>query len=121
MLKITLKITQLLLSPAILAALSLCYTGCASAQENETMKPTPAYIKLEIEDFDGLDLTGFSGSRAAKGAPPSPWKARMAWYPQWSRGGSSGWWAASVEANVAAGAMTQNTFIPQNGDYTIWV
>lgn len=115
------KISRLTLNSVTLAALSLGSVGCASAAPEETMKPTPVYIKLEVEDFAGLDLTGFSGSRAPKGAPPSPWKARMAWYPQWSRGGSSGWWAASVEASVPAGAMTQNTFIPQNGDYTIWV
>jgi len=105
-----LKTSRFLLSSVMLAAVPLSYVGCASAADEE-MKPAPVYIKLEIEDFAGL---GAEGSTA-------PWQPRMAWYPQWSRGGDSGWWGAQGPAAAATGEVTQQIDVPQDGQYSLWV
>jgi len=74
---------------------------------------TPVYIKLEVEDFGGMADYKTTGA--------GPWTPRMAWYPQWSRGGDSGWWAAQGDAKAAAGDLTQEFYVPEGGDYNLWV
>ena len=82
-----------------------------NAVPNEDLKSSPIYIKLEVEDFGGL---GAEGSTA-------PWQPRMAWYPQWSRGGDSGWWGAQGPAAAVMGEITQQITVPQDGQYSLWV
>ncbi len=77
---------------------------------NQEIKPTPIYIKLEIEDFAGV---GAQDSAA--------WQQNMSWHPQWSRGGASGWWGVKGLATAATGGITKEIYIPQNGEYSLWM
>jgi hypothetical protein len=45
----------------------------------------------------------------------------MAWYPQWSRGGDSGWWAAQGDAKAQTGDAWFDIDTPQDDTYTVWV
>lgn len=81
------------------------------ATANQEIKPTPVYIKLEVEDFANV---GAEGSASA-------WQQNMSWHPQWSRGGASGWWGVKGLAAAASGEITREIFIPQNGEYRLWM
>ena len=94
--------TALLTAGAILIAAS-----AIAAPEGEPRSATPVYIKLEVEDFGGFDK--------------KTWDARMAWWPQWSRGGDSGWWGAKGAAEASSGEVSQQFTVPAAGAYTLWV
>jgi len=96
----------------MITALALA-AAAIPAQAAPSVESTPIYIKLEVEDFSGFGKY--------KGPEAETWKPRMAWYPQWSRGGDSGWWAAAGDAKGTDAVITQQAFIPQDGDYTLWM
>src|ERR1044072_8236174 len=77
----------------------------------EAKSATPVFIKLEVEDFAGF------GDYKTK---LPQWQPRMAWWPQWSRGGDSGWWAAEGPAE-ATGEVTLDFAVPQTDLYQLWV
>jgi len=89
-----------------------CSTQSANTQAADGKAPTPVYIKLEVEDFGNM------GSYKKAGAT---WSPRMAWYPQWSRGGDSGWWAAQGDPKATSGELTMDCFVPVAGQYNLWV
>jgi hypothetical protein len=92
-----------------IALLTLALAANAFAQQT-----TPVYIKVEAED-----MAGVASYRSNK--PQDVWKPRMAWFPQWSRGGDSGWWGAYGEAAAASGEISSDVVIPVDGNYTLWV
>lgn len=92
----------------LLISVTTLSCGPAVAAKSEV----PIYLKLEVEDFGGF------GQYKLKSAA---WSHRMAWYPQWSRGGDSGWWAAQGEAIATSGEVTLDFYIPRSGEYTLWV
>jgi hypothetical protein len=69
----------------------------------------PIYLKLEAEDFAGIGEAG------------AAWQQNMAWYPHWSRGGSSGWWSVQGTAASESGEISREIFVPAEGEYTLWV
>ena len=77
---------------------------------SQTEASTPIYIKLEAEDFANI---GAENSNA-------PWQQNMSWYPQWSRGGASGWWGVKGSATAATDAITKEIYVPQDGEYFVW-
>lgn len=116
----------------VFAVLLLCFTGCANGSNyknnsssltafpnppvkftaaNQEIKPTPIYIKLEAEDFAGVGAEGSA----------SGWQQNMSWHPQWSRGGASGWWGVKGLAAAASGKITREIYIPQDGEYRLWM
>src|SRR5436190_10016443 len=109
----TARCTSLALSLAAFCLAGMWITSCSRADEAGGTS-APVYIKLECED-----MAGVASYRSNK--PQDVWKPRMAWYPQWSRGGDSGWWGASGEAAAASGEISSETFIPVDGQYTLWV
>lgn len=78
--------------------------------DKQEIKPTPVYIKLEVEDFTGVGAGGAA----------SAWQQNMSWHPQWSRGGASGWWGVKGSATAASGEITREIFVPQDGEYSLW-
>jgi hypothetical protein len=93
-----------------LAAVVCCGNGRSFAADAKSA--TPVYIKLEVEDFGGF------GDYKTKQAL---WQPRMAWWPQWSRGGDSGWWAAQGPAEAASGEVSLDFAVPQTDHYQLWV
>jgi hypothetical protein len=83
---------------------------CSRAQDASG----PVYIKVEAEDMAGVASYKVNDAKVA-------WKPRMAWYPQWSRGGDSGWWGAYGEAAAASGEISSEIFVPADGQYLVWV
>ena len=94
-----------------LLTMAVIVSCCAVPVPAEEVKSaTPVYVKLEVEDFDGFG--------AYKGK--SVWTHRMAWWPQWSRGGDSGWWAVQGEAAADKGEVSIDITVPQSGTYALW-
>jgi hypothetical protein len=87
--------------------------SCARGQD-KAGAASPVYIKVECEDMAGV-------ASYRSNDPKDAWKPRMAWFPQWSRGGDSGWWAAYGEAAAASGEIASDIVIPSDGAYTLWV
>lgn len=75
--------------------------------DKEAGAARPIYIKFEVEDFGGFDQ--------------KTWQARMPWWPQWSRGGDSGWWAAFAPTSAASERISMDFTVPQSAPYTLWV
>src|SRR5688572_24645076 len=96
------------------SVLALLLAPSRSAAQAEAKDAPPVFIKLEAEDFGGV-------AHYTVNDPNVAWKPRMAWYPQWSRGGDSGWWAAYGEAKAASGEIALEQFVPRDGTYTLWV
>jgi len=93
----------------VTATLAGIPAGLQAADEIKSAKPV--YMKLEAEDFEGFG--------AYKGK--AVWTHCMAWYPQWSRGGASGWWSAQGDAASPEGEIGLDTTIPQTDKYRLWV
>ncbi|MBI2193174.1 MAG: hypothetical protein HYU36_14435 [Planctomycetes bacterium] len=82
----------------------------AAASPGEVKSASPVYLKLEVEDFEGFGA--YKGKEV--------WTHRMAWWPQWSRGGDSGWWAAQGDAAAVEGEISIPITVPQSDVYTLW-
>src|SRR6185295_165588 len=95
----------------VVVALAVATLSAARCVAAEAKSATPVYIKLEVEDFDGFGK--YKGKEAQ-------WQPRMAWWPQWSRGGDSGWWAAQGPAE-ATGEVSLDFAVPQTDQYQLWV
>jgi hypothetical protein len=94
----------------ILVGVVLIFASMPSAAQ-EIRSATPIYIKLEAEDFGGFE----------KYKPGKGWEPCMPWWPHWSRGGDSGWWAAQAAADVAAAEVSLDIVVPQTDSYVLWV
>ncbi len=93
----------------------ISHLACARADSTGGEGATPVYMKFEAEDFAGVSPSSQTDPKVGS------WKQNMAWYPQWSRGGDSGWWAVYGEPTAAVGDLSLDTFIPTDGAYTLWV
>ena len=101
------------------AMVVLSFAGPAVA-DDRGQGPRAPFIKLEAENFDGFGAYS-ADDHQSRPKVKEAWTPRMAWYPQWSRGGDSGWWAAQGAAGAASGEISIETTIPESGTYVAWV